>query len=68
LPDWATSGWRRVVDSARSSPQDLVEMDLAERVPGPTHRVIERSVVVLFAAAPGAAGSVSQTRRHAAPR
>ncbi|MBI5256142.1 MAG: glycogen debranching protein GlgX [Burkholderiales bacterium] len=49
LPPSAVGGWRRVVDSSRPSPQDLVEPRLGEPVSGPTHRVAERSVVVLFA-------------------
>ncbi len=49
LPGWASSGWRRVIDSARPSPADLVEFSAAETVVGNTHRVEPRSVVVLFA-------------------
>jgi glycogen operon protein len=51
LPGWASSGWRRVIDSSRPSPHDLVEFGQAEAVAGATHRVQPRSVVVLFAAA-----------------
>ncbi len=58
LPPWAATGWRRVIDSARPSPQDLVDFTQAARVPGTTHRVAARSVVVLFAAGHGTAGSV----------
>ncbi|HMW23234.1 MAG TPA: glycogen debranching protein GlgX [Burkholderiaceae bacterium] len=49
LPDWASSGWRRVIDSHRPAPQDLVDFPHADPVSGPTHRVEARSVVVLFA-------------------
>lgn len=49
LPDWATGGWRRVVDTARASPHDIVEPAAAETVPGPTHRVEARSCAALFA-------------------
>jgi isoamylase len=54
LPDWAGrlgTGWRRVIDTSRPSPQDLVPPEHAELVTGPTHRVGDRSVVMLFAAA-----------------
>ena len=53
LPSWADSGWRRIIDTARSSPEDLVEFVDAEAVGGANHRVEARSVVVLFAAARG---------------
>jgi glycogen operon protein len=49
LPDWAASGWRRVLDSALPSPQDLVPPPHGEPVVGATHRVQAHSVVVLFA-------------------
>ena len=42
-------GWRRVVDSARATPHDLVPQDEAPPVAGPTHRVAARSVVMLVA-------------------
>jgi len=51
LPDWANSGWRRVIDSSQPSPRDLVDFGQAEAVAGAAHRVEARSVVVLFAAA-----------------
>lgn len=51
LPSWATSGWRRIIDTARDAPDDLVEFGGAERVAGVNHRVEARSVVALFAAA-----------------
>jgi glycogen operon protein len=63
LPPWANSGWRRIIDSHRPSPQDLVDFPDADPVTGATHRVEARSVVVLFAgqtpqaAAPDPAGS-----------
>ncbi|WP_088280200.1 glycogen debranching protein GlgX [Ideonella sp. A 288] len=49
LPDWATSGWRRVIDTARPAPDDLCEIDGAEQVTGASHRVQPRSVVMLAA-------------------
>jgi glycogen operon protein len=51
LPDWADSGWRRIIDTARPAPDDLVAFAQAERMDGATHRVEPRSVVTLFAAA-----------------
>jgi len=49
LPGWASSGWRRVIDTSLPSPQDLVEFADAEVVVGTAHGVRARSVVVLFA-------------------
>jgi glycogen operon protein len=50
LPGWATSGWRRVIDTSLPSPQDLTESIDTRAVVGTVHRVQPRSVVVLFAA------------------
>ena len=49
LPDWASSGWRRVIDTSLPSPGDLMEFAEAEPVIGSSHRVQPRSVVALFA-------------------
>jgi glycogen operon protein len=49
LPVRALSGWLRIIDTARPSPQDLVELAEAEGAIGPRHRVEARSVVVMFA-------------------
>jgi glycogen operon protein len=49
-------GWRRIIDSARPSPADLVDYRDAEPVGGATHRVEPRSVTVLFCPLAGAAG------------
>ncbi|MDE2455483.1 MAG: glycogen debranching enzyme, partial [Burkholderiales bacterium] len=51
LPAWAASGWRRVIDSARDAPDDLLDFNRAPRAPGPLQRVGARSVMVLFASA-----------------
>ncbi len=56
LPAWADSGWRRIVDTARPSPFDIVDPAVAERVAGEVLRVEPRSSVVLFAAARRPAG------------
>jgi len=49
LPPDAPGGWLRIIDSARPSPQDLVDLAEAEGAIGARHRVEPRSVVVLFA-------------------
>jgi isoamylase len=50
LPGWASSGWRRVMDTSLPSPGDLMmEFADAEPVIGSAHRVQPRSVVALFA-------------------
>jgi isoamylase len=51
LPAWARSGWRCVLDSAKATPADLVEMAAALPLAGSQLRVAPRSVVVLFAGA-----------------
>ncbi|MCZ8236744.1 MAG: glycogen debranching enzyme, partial [Inhella sp.] len=43
--------WRRVLDTGRASPHDLVALDDAEAVSGGSHTVAPRSVVALFARA-----------------
>jgi glycogen operon protein len=53
LPDWADGGWRRVIDTARPSPDDLCAPAVAEGVAGSHHRVEPRTVVVLFAGRAG---------------
>lgn len=49
LPEQAHSGWLRIIDTARPSPNDLVELAEAEGAIGAHHRVEARSVVVMFA-------------------
>jgi glycogen operon protein len=51
LPGWATSGWRRVVDTSLESPNDITLPPEAPAIDGSTYRVKDRSVIVLFAAA-----------------
>jgi glycogen operon protein len=53
LPDWATSGWLRVVDTSLESPDDITPPQSAPRVEGRSYLVKDRSVIVLFAAAAG---------------
>jgi isoamylase len=51
--DGATiGGWRRIVDTSLAAPRDLALPDEAEPVTGATHRVAERSVVMLAAPLP----------------
>jgi isoamylase len=56
LPAWATSGWRRVVDTALASPHDIIEPHHAPAIGSPRLQVQPRSCAVLFASAllPGA--------------
>lgn len=49
LPDWATSGWRRVVDTALAAPDDISTPQEASAVAIPTYRVGGRAVAVFFA-------------------
>jgi isoamylase len=49
LPAQHRSGWLRIIDTARPSPHDLVELAEAEGAIGAKHRVEPRSVVVMFA-------------------
>ena len=48
-PDDAASGWRRWVDTALESPEDIVDTPAsAPPVPGTHYRVMPRSVAMLF--------------------
>jgi glycogen operon protein len=51
LPEWATSGWRRVVDTSLESPNDITLPPQAPRVDDLSYKVEGRSVVVLIATA-----------------
>jgi glycogen operon protein len=48
-PAWATSGWRRVVDTSLPPPDDITLPNEAQPVTTSTYRVGPRSVVVMFA-------------------
>jgi isoamylase len=50
--------WRRWIDTALASPQDIVPWQKASSVPGYTYRAGARSVMVLFADI----GSVASSR------
>ncbi len=51
LPEWATSGWRRVIDTSLGTPNDICLPPDAPRVEESTYLVKDRTVVVCFAAA-----------------
>jgi isoamylase len=46
--DGAAGAWRRWIDTALASPQDIVEWRAAPAISGPAYRAEARSVVVLF--------------------
>jgi isoamylase len=48
LPDVGTEPWRRWIDTALDSPNDIVPWDEASPVSGNRYRVAERSVVMLY--------------------
>jgi isoamylase len=48
-PWWPRDSWRRWIDTALGSPQDIVPWQKAPSVPGYTYRAGAPSVVVLFA-------------------
>ena len=47
VPENAVSGWQRWIDTARESPEDIVDMPAAPPVPESQYRVMPRSVAVL---------------------
>jgi glycogen operon protein len=49
LPELATGRWRRWIDTALESPEDVVPWQDARPVDGSTYRVADRSVVMLYA-------------------
>ena len=61
-PEDAASGWRRWVDTALESPEDIVDISAsAPLVPGTHYRVMPRSIAILFMpidarSGPGSAG------------
>jgi glycogen operon protein len=44
------NGWRRWIDTALDSPDDIVEWEMAQSIPGYVYRAESRSVVMLFTA------------------
>lgn len=53
LPPLAAGNWRRWIDTALDSPQDIVPWEVAREIPGGTYRAADHSVVVLLAASQG---------------
>jgi glycogen operon protein len=49
VPENAVSGWQRWIDTARESPEDIVDMPVAPPVPENQYHVMPRSVAVLAA-------------------
>ncbi len=49
VPENAVSGWQRWIDTARESPEDIVDLPAAPPVPQSQYHVMPRSVAVLFA-------------------
>jgi glycogen operon protein len=49
LPKLDAGPWRRWIDTALDSPNDIVSWETASSVPGETYRTEARSVVLLFA-------------------
>ncbi len=48
VPETALSGWQRWIDTARESPEDIVDPTTAPLAPGAHYRVMPRSAVVLL--------------------
>ena len=48
VPEIAVWGWQRWIDTARESPEDIMDPLVAPPVPRTQYRVMARSVVVLF--------------------
>ena len=49
-PSGESSSWRRWIDTALDSPDDITPWEVAPLVPGRVYQAEARSVVVLFAA------------------
>ena len=49
VPETAVSGWRRWIDTARESPEDIMDPPAAPLVPGTRYPVMPRSMAVLLA-------------------
>jgi glycogen operon protein len=60
-PDGGAPSWRRCLDTALASPDDMNRWELAPVVPETSYVVQPRSIVVLALALPGATGSTPGT-------
>jgi len=49
VPETAVSGWQRWIDTARESPEDIMEAPAVPLVLGAQYRVMPRSMVALLA-------------------
>jgi glycogen operon protein len=47
VPKTAMSGWQRWIDTARESPEDIMDSPAAPLVPGTHYRVMPRSLAAL---------------------
>ena len=56
IPAASLTGWRRWIDTARESPEDITDAPAAPLVREAQYRVAPRSVAVLFARTAGAPG------------
>ena len=48
VPETAVAGWQRWIDTARESPEDIIDPPAAPPVTGTRYRVTPRSVTALF--------------------
>ena len=49
VPETAGAGWQRWIDTARESPEDIIDPPAAPPVTGTRYRVMPRSVTALYA-------------------
>ena len=61
VPETAASGWQRWIDTARESPEDIVDPPTAPLVPGTQYRVMPRSAVVLLVRVNAQSGAPFET-------
>ncbi|MBV9723637.1 MAG: glycogen debranching enzyme, partial [Gammaproteobacteria bacterium] len=64
MPKTSISGWQRWIDTARESPEDIVDSPEAQRAAGTHYRVMARSVVALFLRLGPEGGAVCLTVRE----
>jgi glycogen operon protein len=65
LPDpGGADRWRRWIDTALESPDDIVPWEAAPPVSGPTYRAEARSVVMLYLLGPGSSGGRASEERQ----
>jgi len=64
----AASGWRRWIDTARESPEDIVDPAAAPLVPGTRYRVMPRSMAALLVRIDARSGRALQVEDRALSR